>query len=375
VKILVCFGTRPEAIKMAPVCYELKRLNLNFKICITAQHRGMLDQVLNYFEIKPDYDLDLMKPGQSLNNLSSLILSGIDEILTKENPDMVLVQGDTATAVMIALAAFHKGIKVGHIEAGLRTYDKTAPFPEEVNRQIISKIADLHFAPTTKAAGNLLEEKILESQVFITGNTIIDALEWGATKIKNGFYNSELRDLNNIIDPRRKLILITGHRRENFGNSLIQICHALLEISQREEVQLIFPVHLNPKVQDIVKKLLGKKDNIYLIPPVSYPGMLLLLEKCILVISDSGGIQEEAPTFRKPVLVTRMVSERMEGVEAGFSILVGSDPERIIFEADRLLDNPPSLQSAINPFGDGTASKKIVQILMNNGSYEKSVAK
>ncbi|CAM4152618.1 non-hydrolyzing UDP-N-acetylglucosamine 2-epimerase [Gillisia hiemivivida] len=364
-KILLCFGTRPEAIKMAPVIHELKQQKLDFKVCVTAQHREMLDQVLGFFEIVPDYDLDLMQPNQSLNQLSSKILKYIDEILVKEKPSLVLAQGDTTSAAMVSLAAFHREIKVGHVEAGLRTYNKMAPFPEEVNRQITSRIADFHFAPTVKSKLNLLKEQIPKEHIYVTGNTVVDALEWAIAKMEAEQLSEEIQKIKALINPHKKMVLITGHRRENFGEGLIQICGALLELSERENVELIYPVHLNPNVNGPVQELLSHKNNIHLIDPVAYPSMLWLMQQCSLIISDSGGIQEEAPTFNKPVLVTREVSERMEGVEAGFSFLVGTDKDKIVEEAIRILNHPPDFLGIENPYGDGTAAKQIVHILLD----------
>lgn len=364
-KILVSFGTRPEAIKMAPVIHELKKQKFDLTVCVTAQHREMLDQVLDFFEIVPDYDLNLMLPNQSLNGLSAKILEEIDPILKQEQPELILVQGDTTTAAMISLAAFHRKVPVGHIEAGLRTYNKAAPFPEEVNRQLTSRIADFHFVPTAKANSNLLQENISKNHICITGNTVVDALKWAIEKMKSQPLSEEIRNIKALLNPNKKLILVTGHRRENFGNGLIHICEALLELSLREDVELIYPVHLNPNVSGPVKEMLSDKKNIHLISPVSYPSMLWLLIRSCLIISDSGGIQEEAPTFKKPVLVTREVSERMEGVEAGFSYLIGTDKDKIVKEAIRLLNNSPAFLEIENPYGDGNASKRIVEFLKN----------
>jgi len=364
-KILICFGTRPEAIKMAPVIQELIKQKLEFKVCVTAQHREMLDQVLDFFEIVPDYDLDLMQPNQSLNELSAKILKEIDRVLEKEHPELVLVQGDTTSAAVVSLAAFHRRIKVGHIEAGLRTYNKTAPFPEEVNRQITARIADFHFAPTARANSNLVREQIPKEQLCITGNTVVDALEWAIRKMESQPLSEEIQKIKTLFNPNKKLILVTGHRRENFGEGLTHICEALLELSERENVELIYPVHLNPNVTGPVKELLSHKKNIHLIAPVSYPNMLWLIQECSLIISDSGGIQEEAPTFKKPVLVTREVSERMEGVEAGFSFLVGTDKDKIVEEAFRILNEPPNFLGIENPYGDGKVAFRIVEFLKN----------
>ncbi len=351
---------------MAPVIHELKRQKLDFKVCVTAQHRKMLDQVLDFFEIVPDHDLDLMQPNQTLNELSSKILKGIDGVLEEEHPDVVLVQGDTTSAMIVSLAAFHRRIKVGHIEAGLRTYNKAAPFPEEVNRQLTARIADWHFAPTDRASANLLKEQIPKEHIFITGNTVVDALEWAIAKMESEPLIKEIQKIKALLNPNKKIILVTGHRRENFGEGLIHICEALLELSGRNDVELIYPVHLNPNVSGPVKELLDKQKNIHLIAPVSYPTMLWLMQTCSLIISDSGGIQEEAPTFKKPVLVTREVSERMEGVEAGFSFLVGTNTNKIVEEAIRILDNAPDFSGIKNPYGDGTTASKIVEILRKN---------
>ncbi|CAM4096913.1 UDP-N-acetylglucosamine 2-epimerase (non-hydrolyzing) [Gillisia limnaea] len=368
-KILICFGTRPEAIKMAPVIHELKKQKLEFKVCVTAQHREMLDQVLDFFEIVPEYDLDLMQPNQSLNQLSSNILKYIDEILVKEKPSLVLVQGDTTSAAIVALAAFHRGIKVGHVEAGLRTHNKMAPFPEEVNRQLTARIADFHFAPTSNASFNLLQELIPRGNIYVTGNTVVDALEWAINKLESQTLSEEIQKIKALLKPNKKMILITGHRRENFGEGLIQICEALKELSERENVELIYPVHLNPNVTGPVQELLSNKNNIHLISPVTYPTMLWLMQQCSLIISDSGGIQEEAPTFKKPVLVTREVSERMEGVEAGFSFLVGTGKSKIVKEATRILSHPPDFLGIENPYGDGRAAFRIVELLRNSIEY------
>jgi UDP-N-acetylglucosamine 2-epimerase (non-hydrolysing) len=354
---------------MAPVIHELKKHKLDFKVCVTAQHREMLDQVLDFFELVPDHDLDLMQPNQSLNELSSKILKEIDDVLGKEQTDVVLVQGDTTSATMVSLAAFHRRIKVGHIEAGLRTYNKTAPFPEEINRQLTARIADLHFAPTIKAYSNLIKEQIPKDQLYITGNTVVDALQWAIRKMESGPLSEEIKKIKALLNPNKKLILVTGHRRENFGEGLLHICEALLEISERKDVELIYPVHLNPNVTGPVQKLLGNKTNIHLIAPVAYPTMLWLMQECNLMISDSGGIQEEAPTFKKPFLVTREVSERMEGVEAGFSFLVGTDKVKIVEEAIRLLNEPPDFSGIENPYGDGKAAFKIVEFLRNRYEY------
>ena len=363
-RILVCFGTRPEAIKMAPVIHQLKRKGLSYKTCVTAQHREMLDQVLDFFEIIPDFDLDLMEPDQSLNRLSARILSTIDEVLERERPDIVLVHGDTSTSAIVALAAFHRQIKVGHVEAGLRTFNKAAPFPEEMNRQVTGRIADFHFAPTALAKSNLLQENIREDQIYLTGNTVVDALQWAADKTSSAPKPREIKDIEKQLDPKKKLILFTGHRRENFGRGFESIFKALRQIAQREDVEILYPVHPNPNLKSSVLQLLQPEKNIILISPVSYPAMVWLMKRASLIISDSGGMQEEAPTFNKQVLVTRELSERMEGVEAGFSVLVGTDTEKIVSEANKALDNPPGLSGLQNPFGDGKASERIIDALL-----------
>jgi UDP-N-acetylglucosamine 2-epimerase (non-hydrolysing) len=363
-KILIVFGTRPEAIKMAPLYHELQKSNFEVKVCVTAQHREMLDQVLAFFEIVPDYDLDLMQANQSLNGLSSKILIKIDEVLSKETPDLVLVHGDTTTSSMVALAAFHQGIKVGHIEAGLRTYNKQAPFPEELNRQITSRIADIHFTPTKAATQNLLKEGVSPDTIVETGNTVIDALLWTINKIdKPSFFHPDIEILKSTIPTDKKLVLVTGHRRENFGVGFQNLCEALLKISEREDVTIVYPVHLNPNVKNIVYELLSHKANIHLIPPVSYPAFVWLMQQSFLIVTDSGGIQEEAPSLGKPVIVTREVSERPEGVDAGFSTLVGTNKNKIIVEIQSVLDHFSGFENPMNPYGDGNASKMIVDYL------------
>ncbi|WP_272023339.1 non-hydrolyzing UDP-N-acetylglucosamine 2-epimerase [Olleya namhaensis] len=364
-KILLVFGTRPEAIKMAPLVKELsKHTDFVIKVCVTAQHREMLDQVLTFFNIIPDYDLDLMKPNQTLNQLSARIITAIDVVLIDFKPDLVLVHGDTSTSSMVALAAFHRNIKIGHIEAGLRTYNKLAPFPEEINRQITGRLADFHFAPTQQAAENLLNEGVHSKSVFVTGNTVIDALLWG---IKNvNILRNDIKKIKDFILENKKLIVVTGHRRENFGDKFIEFCLALKELAYRTDVQLIYPVHLNPNVQKVVYDTLGGEPNVLLIKPLDYEAFIWLLEQSYLIITDSGGVQEEAPSLKKPVLVTREVTERQEAVREGTVKLVGTNKAEILKEAILLLDDQKAYQSMIgneNPYGDGTASKQIVDIL------------
>jgi UDP-N-acetylglucosamine 2-epimerase (non-hydrolysing) len=368
-KILIVFGTRPEAIKMAPLYHELHKSNFEVKVCVTSQHREMLDQVLSFFEIVPDHDLDLMQDNQTLNGLSAKILFKVDKVLTQEQPDLVLVHGDTTTSSMVALAAFHLGIKLGHVEAGLRTYNKQAPFPEEINRQITSRIADIHFTPTQQATLNLLNEGISQATIHETGNTVVDALFWTINKIeKRNYFHPEIEKLREIIPANKKIVLVTGHRRENFGEGMQNLCEALLTISEREDLTIVYPVHLNPNVKDVVYELLFNKKNIQLIAPVSYPAFVWLMQQCFLIVSDSGGIQEEAPSLGKPVLVTRTVSERPEGLAAGFSILVGTDIHNIVASVGAILDDFTGFGNSMNPYGKGDASKQIVNYLLSQSS-------
>lgn len=365
-KILLCFGTRPEAIKMAPLFHELRKSKFDVKVCVTAQHREMLDQVLDFFVITPDYDLDLMQSNQSLNSLSANILMKIDTVLLKEKPDLVLVHGDTTTSSMVSLAAFHLGIKVGHVEAGLRTYNKQSPFPEEINRQLVSRIAYIHFTPTLRATQNLLEEGIDRKSIVQVGNTVVDALFWTLTKIDdNSYANNEIILLKKNIPFDRKVILVTGHRRESFGDGFKNLCEALLTVSERKDVIIVYPVHLNPNVRGTVYELLSNRDNIYLTDPVSYPAFVWLMKQSYLIVTDSGGIQEEAPSLAKRVLITRKDSERPEGIDAGFSILVGTDKEKIITAVNATLDNSKGFENIINPYGNGDSSNKIVSYLLN----------
>lgn len=364
-KILVVFGTRPEAIKMAPLVKELKKTEeFTTKVCVTAQHREMLDQVLTFFKITPDYDLDLMKANQSLNELSARILMAIDPVLSDFNPDLVLVHGDTSTSSMVALASFHRGIKVGHVEAGLRTYNKYAPFPEEINRQITGRVADLHFAPTQQSANNLLSEKVNEQDVFITGNTVIDALLWGIQHVNED--REDIKEIKRFIDVNKKVIVVTGHRRENFGDKFYEFCNALKQLAARDDVQIIYPVHLNPNVQKVVYNTLGNHHNILLIAPLDYEAFIWLLNQSYLIITDSGGVQEEAPSLKKPVLVTREVTERQEAVIEGTVKLVGTNQNKIVKEATLLLNDLVAYNIMIgnkNPYGDGTAVLQIVDVL------------
>lgn len=348
---------------MAPIIHELKVQKVDFQVCVTAQHREMLDQVLEFFDIVPDFDLNLMKPGQSLNLLSGLILGELDVLLEKTNPDIILVQGDTTTAFIASLAAFNRGIKIGHIEAGLRTGNLQAPFPEEANRQLISRIAHFHFVPTVLNRKNLLKEGIAKNKIFLTGNTVIDALFMAREKLWGGYENDEIRNLQKLLREDKKLLLVTGHRRESFGKGLNEICNGLLDIAEREDVQIIFPVHLNPMVRTQVFEALGNHSSIHLIEPLGYPAFLLLMIHARVIISDSGGIQEEAPALKKPVIVTRETTEREEAVAAGFSYLVGTSREKLGKKLKKLLDEPPDFANTQNPYGNGSAAQTILEIL------------
>ncbi len=366
-RVLIVFGTRPEAIKMAPVVKAFQSDN-NFEtnVCVTAQHREMLDQVLDFFNIKPDYDLDLMKPNQNLYSLTGDIIIGMKPVLEEFEPDYVLVHGDTTTSTAAALAAFYNGSKVGHVEAGLRTHNKLAPFPEELNRQLTGRIADYHFAPTVKSKENLLSENIPEGSIVITGNTVIDALLESVDIVNDIEGNENIEKLKNIIDPEKKLILVTGHRRENHGQGFLNICEALNTISEKDDVQIVYPVHLNPNVQKPVYSILGDNPNIHLIAPLPYEAFVWLMDKAYLIITDSGGVQEEAPSLGKPVLVMRNTTERPEAVDAGTVILVGTNKEKIVIEAERLLHDEQrykSMSELHNPYGDGKAAQKIVEFL------------
>lgn len=369
-KILLVFGTRPEAIKMAPVVMALKAVSEIFEVevCLTGQHRQMLDQVMDFFGLKADYDLNVMKANQSLTELSANVLRGMQEVLQQSKPDVVLVHGDTTTSTMAALAAFYARVKVGHVEAGLRTYDKWAPFPEEMNRAITGRLTDFHFAPTKTAEQNLLAENVPAVSVSITGNTVIDALLYSVEKVRQ-LFPQRCREIMQDIDPAKKLILVTGHRRENFGDGVLNICQALLEISRSADVEILYPVHLNPNIQGPVYELLGNAPGIHLVEPLDYESFVWMMDKSYLVITDSGGVQEEAPSLGKPVLVMRDKTERPEAVEAGTVILVGTDKDRIVNETLRLIndaDRYKSMSMLHNPYGDGKASGRIAQFLKDH---------
>lgn len=372
-KVLAVFGTRPEAIKMAPLIKEFLKFPEQFetKVCITAQHREMLDQVLNFFEISPDYDLDLMKPNQNLYTLTSDIIVGLKPILEEFKPDYVFVHGDTTTSMASSLAAFYSGAKVCHIEAGLRTHNMYSPFPEEMNRCVTGVIANLHFSPTETSKNNLLVENKKNDNIIVTGNTVIDALLYSVKKVNDVTYlDSEIEMLKNIIDSSKKLILVTGHRRENHGEGFINICEALIELSiQHEAIQIIYPVHLNPNVQEPVYKLLNNISNIKLINPLAYPAFIWLMNQSYIIITDSGGVQEEAPSLGKPVLVMRDTTERPEAVDAGTVLLVGTNKCKIVDETNKLLIDSKLYAYRChlhNPYGDGNACSRIVNYLKNS---------
>lgn len=371
-KVLLVFGTRPEAIKMAPLVKAFKEeSSIVSKVCVTAQHREMLDQVLEIFEIKPDYDLNIMKAGQDLYDITANVLLGMKDVLNEFQPDIVLVHGDTTTTSATSLASFYQKIKVGHIEAGLRTHDIYSPWPEEANRQITGILSNYHFAPTTNSQDNLLRENKKKENIVVTGNTVIDALFLALDKIEN---NQKLKNeiLDNInkqykIDNSKKLILVTGHRRENFGQGFINICEALKILAlNNPTIDIVYPVHLNPNVQKPVKELLDNVSNIYLIDPLQYESFIYLMKQSYFIITDSGGVQEEAPSLGKPVLVMRDTTERPEALEAGTVKLVGTDTEIIIEEAQKLLDNKlayEKMSKAHNPYGDGNACQRIVKFI------------
>lgn len=363
-KIITIFGTRPEAIKMAPLIKELeKREEIESKVCVTAQHREMLDQVLDLFDIKPDFDLNIMQKKQTLTGITNRVLEGLEEVFIEEKPDMILVHGDTTTTFAGSLAAFYQQIKVGHVEAGLRTFNKYFPFPEEMNRKLTGSLTDLHFAPTKGSKENLLREGINKNDIYITGNTVIDAMKH--TVEENYIFEND--ELNNI-DYSKKVIMITAHRRENWGDGIRNICIALNKIvEENSDVELVYLVHLNPVVKDVVLERLGGKDRIHLLSPLDTKETHNLMNKSFMVMTDSGGLQEEAPHLGKPVLVLRDVTERPEAVEAGTVKLVGTDIDQIVNEANELLRNPEAylkMSKSINPYGDGIASKRIVEAIL-----------
>ena len=369
-KILTVFGTRPEAIKMAPLVHALAADNrFDAKVCVTAQHREMLDQVLELFEIKPDFDLNIMKAGQTLNDVTTSILVGLKPVLEDFKPDVVLVHGDTATTFAASLAAYYQQIKVGHVEAGLRTGNIYSPWPEEANRKLTSAITNYHFSPTAGSKDNLLNEGVSEDEITVTGNTVIDALFWVREKLnKDGSLSSQLLAKFDYLDPNKKIILVTGHRRESFGGGFERICEALRQIATNNpDTQVLYPVHLNPNVQEPVNRLLKGLDNVILIEPQQYLPFCYLMDRATIILTDSGGIQEEAPSLGKPVLVMRETTERPEAVDAGTVRLVGTDVELIVSQVDLLLTNPDEYQKmskAHNPYGDGLACGRILEFLV-----------
>jgi UDP-N-acetylglucosamine 2-epimerase (non-hydrolysing) len=367
-KILFFFGTRPEAIKMAPLIKEFQKSSAGFdiKVCVSAQHREMLDQVLLFFEIKPDFDLNIMQQNQNLFDITIQALNGIKEVMSHYKPNWLIVQGDTTTTFVGALAAFYEKVGVVHVEAGLRSLHKHAPFPEEMNRVLTTHLSDIHFAPTIRAKENLLREGVLEDQIFVVGNTSIDALFLCLKKI-SGKKPDSFAPFNSI-DFDKKIILVTGHRRESFGKPFENICHALKMIAENDEIEIVYPVHLNPNVRKPVLKILGKIPNIHLKEPLDYPSFVWLMNKSYIILTDSGGVQEEAPSLGKPVLVMRDITERTEGIEAGTAKIVGTDKEKIIRETLELLNDKSvydKMAKAINPYGDGKSSEKILKTLSN----------
>ena len=363
-RTLAIFGTRPEAIKMAPVVQCLENApGFESSVCVTAQHREMLDQVLALFSIRPDVDLDLMRPGQSLDDLSAALLSGLGPVMDRLRPDLVLVHGDTTTTFAAALSALYRKIPIDHVEAGLRTYKRYSPWPEELNRKLTACLATLHFAPTDRSRENLLAEGVSRKSIFVTGNTVIDAL----LSVRDHAARSDAaRDVMAALDPDRRLLLVTGHRRESFGTGFEQLCRALRTLAERQDVEIVFPVHLNPEVREPVHRLLGDVSRIHLLEPMDYLPFVALMDRAEIIITDSGGIQEEAPSLGKPVLVTRDRTERPEAIDAGTVRLVGTDSSTIVNEVVRLLDSSDAYRRMTrvqNPYGDGQAAQRIVETL------------
>jgi UDP-N-acetylglucosamine 2-epimerase (non-hydrolysing) len=362
-RVLTVFGTRPEAIKMAPVVKALAGAGqIEARVCVTAQHREMLDQVLELFNITPDYDLNLMKPGQDLTDITAGVLHGLKPVLAEFNPDLVLVHGDTTTTLAASLAAYYQRIPVGHVEAGLRTGNILSPWPEEVNRKVAGAITRLHFAPTERSKQNLTAENVSENQIFVTGNTVIDALLDVVRKLDEDIAISQKLDMALGIDTSRRIVLVTGHRRESFGDGFQRICDALVSLAERKDIQIIYPVHLNPNVKGPVEERLGSLNNVHLIAPQDYLPFVHLMRRAHIILTDSGGVQEEAPSLGKPVLVMRDTTERPEAVDAGTVKLVGTDSGLIIDEVSKLLDDPvayDAMSHAHNPYGDGQAAQRI----------------
>lgn len=370
-KILLVFGTRPEAIKMAPVYSALKSTpSIDVRVCVTGQHRQMLDQVLELFGIQPEFDLNLMKAGQDLTDITSNVLLGLRGVFKQWLPDMVLVHGDTSTTLGASLAAYYAKVQVGHVEAGLRTGNKYAPWPEEMNRRLTGALADLHFAPTEQSRQNLLAEGVDSQNISVTGNTVIDALLQVVERVQtDSTLQTSMAQRFNFLDSAKRMLLVTGHRRENFGQGFENICQALAQLAQRGDVQVVYPVHLNPHVQEPVNRILGQCPNVHLLEPQDYLPFVYLMHRSSLIVTDSGGVQEEAPSLGKPVLVMRDTTERPEAVAAGTVRLVGTSTQRIVDTAQQLLNDPVAYQSmarAHNPYGDGQAAQRIAQMLSTN---------
>ncbi|AKQ57177.1 non-hydrolyzing UDP-N-acetylglucosamine 2-epimerase [Bordetella hinzii] len=367
-RVLTVFGTRPEAIKMAPVVQALAAdAAFDAKVCVTAQHRQMLDQVLELFAIRPDFDLNLMKPGQDLSDITSNVLLGLREVYRQWLPDLILVHGDTTTTLAASLSAYYAKVRIGHVEAGLRTFDKYAPWPEEMNRRLTGALTDIHFSPTSIARANLLREGVTDGHIHVTGNTVIDALLEVVRRMRDDVQMRGQLDAHfESLDASKRLVLVTGHRRENFGQGFESICHALADIARRGDVQVVYPVHLNPNVQEPVRRILADVPNVILIEPQDYLPFVYLMDRAYLIITDSGGVQEEAPSLGKPVLVMRDTTERPEAIAAGTVKLVGTDRSRIVAETQALLDEPHAYEAmarAHNPYGDGLAAARIRDIL------------
>jgi len=364
--LLFIFGTRPEAIKLAPLIHQAKesgRFSIN--VCSTGQHQEMLQQVLDFFHLTPDYNLRLMQRNQTLNDIAACTMQSLGNLIKEVKPDLVIVQGDTTTTMIGALTAFYHRIPVAHIEAGLRSNVRFSPYPEEVNRILATHLSDYHFAPTDRAGSNLVKEGIPQQTIYVVGNTVVDALLMGLEEIKK-MSMEEIDPLLKKIGPSKKMILVTGHRRESFGAPLENICHALSDIARDERVEIVYPVHLNPNVREPVFGILGSRENIHLIEPVDYPAMIYLMNKSYIILTDSGGIQEEAPSLYKPVLVLREVTERTEGVDQGVTRIVGTSKENIVRETFALLNDPAHygrMATGANPYGDGLASKRIIEVL------------
>jgi UDP-N-acetylglucosamine 2-epimerase (non-hydrolysing) len=368
--VLFVFGTRPEAIKLIPLIIAMKGDTFfDVNVCVTAQHREMLDQVLSIFEIQPEFDLNVMTHNQTLAQLTAGTLDGINRVVSDVKPDLCLIQGDTTTVFTAALACYYNKVKVGHIEAGLRSFDKFQPFPEEINRTLVTHIADYHFAPTKRAKNNLLHENIRDSRIFVTGNTVIDALHIIKNKLDKNVLLPGNNDVIRLLKRNNRFILVTSHRRENFGDGIESICNAIARFAVRYPfANIIFPVHLNPNIRKPVHDRLDQYSNVHLLPPLDYISFVALMSGCYLVLTDSGGVQEEAPSFGKPVLVMRQTTERPEAVESGLSRLVGSDEENILMNLTKLMEDEKAysaMSNGTNPYGDGNASERIIQILKN----------